>query len=161
MTAPAFDPPPRTTLPPAASWVSRALAAVIDALVLSAATAIVLAPALLSGRDTDLVAVPVLLIAAAAYYPLTMRAAGQTWGKRVARIRVARVDGKPLDAGTIVVRDVVGKTLIFTVLAVIALFVPTLVNFFWPLFDSRKQALHDKMANTLVVRADPALHWDS
>jgi uncharacterized RDD family membrane protein YckC len=134
-----------------ASFPSRVLAGLIDVLVIGAATGLVLAPALLLGRDTDLIAVPVLLLVAAAYFPLTMRSAGQTWGKRVARIRVVRADGRPLDTGTVIVRDVVGKTGIFTVLAVIALFVPTLVNFAWPLFDKRRQALHDKMAQTLVV----------
>lgn len=156
MTAPVLDKPPRTTPPRAASWVSRALALAIDALVLCAVTAVVLAPALLSGRDVDLVAVPVLVIAAAAYFPLTMRAAGQSWGKRATGIRVVRVDGRALDAGTVIVRDVIGKTLIFSVFAVVALFVPTLVNFFWPLFDSRNQALHDKMAQTIVVSSGRA-----
>jgi uncharacterized RDD family membrane protein YckC len=107
LTAPAFDPPPRATLPPAASW-------------------------------------------------LTMRRRGQSWGKQVARIRVVAIDGGPVSAGTVIVRDVVGKFAIFTMLAVIALFVPTIVNFLWPLFDFRNQALHDKMAQTLVVSSEPA-----
>ncbi len=152
MTAPAFDPSPGA----AASWLSRALAWAVDALVLGAATVVVLAPALVAGRNTDYVAAPVLLIVAAAYFPLTMRRRGQTWGKQLARIRVVGADGGPVSTGTVIVRDVVGKFAIFTVLAVIALFVPTIVNFLWPLLDSRNQALHDKMAQTFVVSSAPA-----
>ena len=113
----------------------------------------------------DIVIVPIVLLAGLVYYPLTMRRPGarngQTWGKQLVRIRVVRLDGAPVDANTAVLREVLCKNVIFWTLAVCAVFIPTLVNYLWPLFDKRNQALHDKMANTLVVRAVPALQWPS
>jgi uncharacterized RDD family membrane protein YckC len=150
-----------TALPPAASWPARALAWLLDAVVLTVATLAVIVPAELAGRDTALAVAPTLLVVVTAYFPLTMRRSGQTWGKQVARIRVVGADGRPPETGTIVVREVVGKFVFFTVLPFVALFIPTAVNFLWPLLDKHKQALHDKMASTLVVRADPALQWGS
>jgi uncharacterized RDD family membrane protein YckC len=105
-------------------------------------------------------AVPLTLVVASLYYPRTMRRTGplegQTWGKQLARIRVLRVDGQPVTAGTAMLRDVFGKWFLFGALAFFAVFVPTLVNFIWPAFDKQAQALHDKMALTVVVRADLA-----
>ncbi len=66
---------------------------------------------------------------------------GFTAGKRVLGLRVARLDGKPVGLLWALVR-----TLLF--LAVI----PPLV------FDSDLRGLHDKAANTIVVRATP---WGS
>ncbi|MDA0183774.1 RDD family protein [Solirubrobacter phytolaccae] len=162
MTAPVFDPPPRATLPPFASFGARALAGIVDALVIvvPVSVALLVLSAVLGDDVWSVGVVPLALVAAALYYPRTMGRTGslegQTWGKQIARIRVLRVDGQPVTAGTAVLRDVFGKWLIFTVLAVIAIFIPTLVNFVLPLFDKHKQALHDKMAATVVVRADLA-----
>lgn len=168
MTAPVVDPPPRETLPPLASWGARALAWVLDMLVIVLASSaillgfvVVLVPGLDPG-DLDRVLsaglIPVALAAAGAYFPLLMRRAGerngQTWGKELARIRVVRLDGEPVTAGTALWRDSVSKYGVFTVFAVIALYIPTLVNFLWPLFDKHNQAPHDKVAGTLVVRGD-------
>ncbi len=74
---------------------------------------------------------------------------GQTPGKQVVSIRVVPEAGGPLPFGTGVVRDTVAKNILGT--ATGGLF--SLVDFLWPLWDDRSQALHDKMANTLVVRA--------
>ena len=165
MTAPAFDPPPRATLPPFASFGARALAWVIDTLIIVVPVSLALVVlSLVLGDDLRDVwsvgVIPLTLVAAALYYPRTMGRTGplegQTWGKQLARIRVLRLDGQPVTAGTAVLRDVFGKWLIFTLLAVVAIFLPTLVNYLWPLFDKQKQALHDKVAATVVVRADLA-----
>jgi uncharacterized RDD family membrane protein YckC len=39
--------------------------------------------------------------------------------------------------------------------------IPILLSYLWPLWDTRNQTLHDKMANTIVVRtrgAPQSLH---
>jgi uncharacterized RDD family membrane protein YckC len=165
VTAPVFDPPPRTTQPPVASFGARALAWVIDALVLVVPVSlalVMLAVVLGDGvRDVWSVGViPLTLVAAALYYPRTMARSGplegQTWGKQIARVRVLRMDGEPMSAGVAVLRDVFAKWLLFSLLAVVAIFIPTLVNYFWALFDKQTQALHDKVAATVVVRTDLA-----
>ena len=60
---------------------------------------------------------------------------GTTIGKRVLGLRVARLDGKPVGFGWSLVRTIL-------LLCVI----PPLV------FDSDRRGLHDKAANTIVIR---------
>src|SRR4051794_34821721 len=45
---------------------------------------------------------------------------------------------------------------ICSLVAACALFIPTILDYLWPLWDERNEALHDKMAHTWVVRADVA-----
>lgn len=153
------------TTPPYASLNARALAWLIDTLIVVVPVGLaLLALALALGDDLQDVfsvgVVPLTLAAAALYYPRTMGRSGpfegQTWGKQIARVRVLRLDGQPVTGGTAVLRDVFGKWFLFSLLAFFAIFVPTIVNFIWPAFDKQAQALHDKMAATVVVRADLA-----
>jgi len=167
--APVDAPPPRMAAPPLAGWWSRALAWFLDLVITAVVVALPLVPLVivlavtLSEEDLeqalDIVIVPIVLLAGLVYFPLTMRRPGarngQTWGKQLTRIRVVRLDGAPVDANTAVLREVLCKSVIFWTLSVCALFIPTIVNYLWALFDQRNQALHDKMANTLVVRAYP------
>lgn len=148
---------------PLASFGARALAWVIDTLVvvLPVSVALVVLSLLLGDDLQDVWAfgvVPLSLVVAALYYPRTMGRTGpyegQTWGKQLTRVRVVRLDGKPVTGGTAVLRDVFAKWGIFQLLTVIAIFLPTVVNYIWPAFDKQGQALHDKMAATVVLRAD-------
>ena len=70
---------------------------------------------------------------------------GQTPGKRLVGLRVLRSNGRGQGFGTSLMRDTLGKGLAFIV--------PfgNLVNYLWPLWDSRRQALHDKLLSTQVV----------
>ena len=74
---------------------------------------------------------------------------GQTFGKQALAIRVVDLRGMPVEGGTIVLREVVGKWLP----GLITSGFYTLADDLWPLWDPRNQALHDKIASTLVVRA--------
>jgi uncharacterized RDD family membrane protein YckC len=68
---------------------------------------------------------------------------GQTLGKRVMNIRVIRKDALPLTAGDAFLRY-------------LGYYLGSLffgIGFLWALFDDKSQGLHDKMANTYVVRA--------
>ncbi len=68
---------------------------------------------------------------------------GQTLGKMALKIRVVRVDGRPIGYGYAAVRETLGKLVSFLLLG---------VGFLMAAFDSKKQGMHDKMADTRVVR---------
>jgi uncharacterized RDD family membrane protein YckC len=78
-----------------------------------------------------------------AVYGATMwKLRGSTIGGIVLDLRVVRTDGREIDWGTAIVRALA----CFLSLAVAGL------GFFWIAFDDRKQAWHDKIAGTVVVR---------
>jgi uncharacterized RDD family membrane protein YckC len=101
------------------------------------------------------------LVRGLVYAPLLMRRRGghngQTIGKQVARIRVVREDGWPMSYGAGVLREWLARTLIIQV-AGVALTggVAVLLDYIWPLSDERKQALHDRLASTVVLEARPS-----
>src|SRR5262245_2176635 len=68
---------------------------------------------------------------------------GQSFGKRFIGVRVVRTDGRPIDYQTAVLRHIVGYPLsiLFFGLGIV-----------WMLWDGRRQAWHDKLAKTIVVR---------
>jgi uncharacterized RDD family membrane protein YckC len=78
---------------------------------------------------------------------------GQTLGKQLLGIRVVRTDGRPVTLGTVAVRHWLMKYLVFGIIAVITLYLVTLLNYLWPLWDDQNRALHDMAASTRVVRA--------
>ena len=71
---------------------------------------------------------------------------GQTLGKRMLGIAVRSArDQESIGYGKAFLRY----------LAVVMLgffFIPIILDYLWPLFDSQNQALHDKMISTIVVR---------
>jgi uncharacterized RDD family membrane protein YckC len=74
-------------------------------------------------------------------------ASGQTWGKKIAGIRVVRDTGERLGYGRALVRWAVAVGL------TILLILPNLIDVLWPLWDQRRQALRDKAAGSIVIRA--------
>jgi uncharacterized RDD family membrane protein YckC len=68
---------------------------------------------------------------------------GQSFGKRFIGVRVVRIDGRPIDYQTAVLRHVVGYPLsvLFFGLGVM-----------WMLWDRRRQGWHDKLAKTVVIK---------
>ncbi len=66
-----------------------------------------------------------------------------TLGKRIVGIQVVKSDFSRIDWGTIVIRETVGKFLSGLICG---------LGFIWAGFDPKKQAWHDKIANTLVIR---------
>ncbi len=67
---------------------------------------------------------------------------GQTLGQLVANVKVVRTDGQPCDLRTAVIRFL-GYLVCCLTLG---------IGFLVVAFDSRKQGLHDKIANTYVIR---------
>jgi len=68
---------------------------------------------------------------------------GQTPGKMALRIKVIRTDGSPVSYGRAVLREVLGKFVSSILLC---------VGYLMVAFDSQKQGLHDKMADTYVIK---------
>jgi uncharacterized RDD family membrane protein YckC len=70
---------------------------------------------------------------------------GQTPGKMAMGVKIVRTDGSPITVGTALLRYmgyIVSTLILF-------------IGFIMIAFDSRKQGLHDKIANTYVVRVQP------
>jgi uncharacterized RDD family membrane protein YckC len=91
-------------------------------------------------------------IAAAALYAPTWMAFtnGSTLGKKIFGIRVVRASGEKVGFGYAFVREVLVKGLLFGWLG-LWLFLPWLLNYLWPLWDSENRAGHDFVARSRVV----------
>jgi uncharacterized RDD family membrane protein YckC len=161
------SPGPRIRAPePAdlAEYPTRAVAAILDALVAAGlgllAGVIVYVIVVLLGntghhagnlvRDNAIfIGLPIGLL----YAPLTMarRGArnGQTLGKQAMNIRVVRERLAPMDVPQGLLREALGKQ----ALSAITFGIYLLADYLWPLADAQRQALHDKIAQTWVVRA--------
>ncbi len=126
-------------------WWRRVGATLVDVLVL-AVPAVAISVAL--GEDAGVLVYAVGLLLQLLYAPLLMARAGsangQTLGKQVVGIRVIHESGEPMTFGRGVLRDFVGKT----VLGITVIY--TFIDYLFPLFDGRKQALHDKIGSTTV-----------
>lgn len=70
---------------------------------------------------------------------------GQTLGKKIVGIKVIKErDGQPMGAGL-----AFGRYLLMAILSTLTCY----INLLWPLWDDKKQALHDKVVSTVVVTA--------
>ena len=89
----------------------------------------------------------VLLVIGIAYYViLNGNDRGQTVGKMVMKIAVRNEQtGGPAGYGKAAVRYLVGAVLF------ILCFIPGIVDILFPLWDEKKQTIHDKAAGTVVV----------
>lgn len=145
-----------------AAWRTRAAAFILDGLfVFGLVFAIAIAAAAVAGTS-DRATLETIVYAAAIplgllYAPLLMarrgKANGQTFGKQMLDIRVVRADGGRVTFWNGVVRQVLGQQIPMG----LTVYLYGLVDYLWPLRDQRNQALHDKLAGTLVVRTKDAL----
>lgn len=140
-----------------AGWWARLGALVLDALILMVPIFILgfIVGAVLFASDAgedDATGAAVVIYALATvlpyvYYGLTMGRDGahngQTFGKQIVGIRVKRVSGQPVGFWWAIGRELV-KGIIGTV--------TLLINYLWPLWDKRNQALHDKVMSDVVVK---------
>jgi uncharacterized RDD family membrane protein YckC len=140
------------TLPvarPEAGVVSRSAAYVVDATVLAGIVIVFIAVAQLIGavtgmsaRDLARLAAPVSISALPLLFILYLTVfwglAGRTPGMALLALRVVATSGRPLSWGAAVLRAVT--------LAVFP------IGFLWCVVDRRHQAVHDKLARTLVIR---------
>lgn len=87
------------------------------------------------------------------YYWLLHARWGQTLGKRLLNIRVVRAD----DGGAIGYGQSAWREIFEWLLAFITCGIGFFVDNAWILWDERRQALHDKVAKTVVVKAEPGM----
>ena len=156
--------PPLPTRDELAEVWRRALALVIDTLIVGAVTLAVLVALGLGffgdGTSGTLEAIAATLVGllffvafALVYAPAVMaRTNGQTLGKLAARCRVVRTDGKRVDFLWAAWREVVVKGLLFGVLASLTGGIAYLIDVLWPLWDPQRRALHDFVADSRVVK---------
>jgi uncharacterized RDD family membrane protein YckC len=91
-----------------------------------------------------------LVITIGYYTILHAKWEGQTVGKKAVNIRVVRAQ----DRGAISFGQALGRAVVYQV-AWDLCFLPGLINIAWILWDPRRQAVHDKIAGTVVARATP------
>ena len=85
------------------------------------------------------------VIIAVAYYVYFIGSRGQTPGKMALKIKVIKVDTQQAPGYlNAFLREAVGKFL-----SAIVLF----LGYFWMLWDEKKQTWHDKIVNTIVIKA--------
>ena len=139
-----------------ASWGRRLAALIVDVVVLGTVIGVALYASGMGAeelrdriRDGETMLVVLLfLVPEAIYYTALIGSRSQTFGKMALRIKVVDAES----------RSPIGYPRAFrrwlSTAALRALFtVPTVVDHLWPLRDPRNQALHDKFARSVVVRA--------
>jgi uncharacterized RDD family membrane protein YckC len=82
----------------------------------------------------------------ALYAGFMIAARGQTLGMMALRLRCVQVDGSPVGFGRAFWRG------IFEYVLFMCFILPWLLDVLFPLWDQKKQTLHDKVASTVVVR---------
>ncbi len=84
----------------------------------------------------------VIFLIFVAYVILFWRWKGQTPGKMALRLKIIRADGSDLGWSDVILRflSYIISSLIF------------LIGFIWAFFDDYNQGIHDKLANTFVIR---------
>lgn len=132
-----------------ASWSRRFTAWVVDWIILFVvATAISLAIAVPLGDtsgDAAAILTVVLLAPAAFIYFSLLNGRGKTFGKRLQGITVVDAETlRPIGGGRGALRELIR--------AVLAPYFAFLIDGLWPLWDKRKQTLHDKAARSVVIR---------
>jgi uncharacterized RDD family membrane protein YckC len=152
---------------PLASWGSRAVAQVIDWLILlipGAILAAIVIGATVGDDDSSwwaivgsgALAIVIFALLSLVYAPLLMmrggKRNGQTLGKQMIGITVVRDNGQALGFGYSALREVVVKNLLVGIASSIIPFIPWFLDNFWPLWDDQNRALHDMVVQTHVVR---------
>ena len=136
-------------LPKAGFWI-RFVALLIDSLLVTLVQGICgfflgLAGRGMAGQEMVLVGVSFLFGSAVsvAYYVFFTGYCGQTPGKMALRIKVIRSDGSDISYGRAFLREAVGKFISALIL---------FIGYLMAAFDSQKQGLHDRMADTYVIK---------
>ena len=136
-------------LPKAGFWL-RVVATLIDtALVVALQVVLSLALTMIgvasTGSGEQLATVVMLFgyLLGFAYYIVFTGHGGQTPGKMALRIKVIRRDGREIGYGRAALREVIGKFVSGIILC---------IGYLMVVFDEQKQGLHDRMADTYVIK---------
>jgi uncharacterized RDD family membrane protein YckC len=136
---------------PLAAWGQRVGAIVIDEIFVFVVTR---CASILFGLRHRFGGALLSLVMAAAYYAvLNGSAMGQTFGKRLLNIQVRDA----ASGGAIGVERAALRYIVVGLYRIIPFFVAfSVFDGAWPLWDPKRQALHDKIAGTVVVRLTDA-----
>jgi len=146
--------PTAADLPKAGFWI-RAAASIVDSILLSIAQMILglvlgfsigYATGGLSDDGNTALLIASWLFGAllsVAYYVTFTGYNGQTPGKMMVRIKVIRTDGAAISYGKAALRETIGKFISAIILC---------IGYLMVAFDAQKQGLHDKIADTYVVK---------
>ncbi len=131
-----------------ASFGQRLIAALIDGLVVFAVQFVLTMPFPKTAPGVQpttgaMIAQMLGTLFALIYYVYFIYKEGATPGKKVMKIRVVREDGQPLTVIGAILREVVGKAVSGIVFG---------LGYLWVLWDKKKQAWHDKIAGTVVIK---------
>ena len=130
-----YEEKPKREFVELASLGNRVVAALVDGFIISIITGV------LSRFGGPGLGLSFVISLAYTWYFLT-RQNGQTPGKSLMNIRVVKKDGTPIDDATAIVRYIGYYVSCIIVIGIL-----------WAFWDDKKQGWHDKVANTLVVKA--------
>ncbi len=146
------DPVSAAARPKAGFWI-RVVAAFIDSAavslvqgLLTALLVVIAAWLQISEEGSALLGAALWLFGAVlslAYYVFFTGYCGQTPGKMALRIKVIRTDGSELNYGRSALREIPGKLLSGLILG---------AGYLMVAFDPQKQGLHDRIADTYVIK---------
>jgi uncharacterized RDD family membrane protein YckC len=142
LAAAALPPVALVGLPRAGFWI-RAAALLIDVILVGLIVSFL--PHLMEARTSAGVGFSThhaMLLLLPAYAVVLWKLKGSTIGGIVCRLQVVRLDGRPIDWTTAIVRGL-GSYLSFVCVG---------LGFLWVAFDPQRQSWHDKIAGTTVVR---------
>lgn len=140
-------------VPKAGFWL-RVIAALLDALIVfvlqfSLGALLALAGVVTSGPSEGSIGTMAILVQlfsfalSFAYYIVFTGHCGQTPGKMALRIKVVRCDGSDLSYGRAAFREIPAKFISGIILC---------IGYLMVAFDEQKQGLHDRMADTYVIK---------
>ena len=138
-----------------ASWGSRLGAYLIDVLIVIVPLVVLIVAVVVADPSEDSAAWFLVIVAYIGTFVLPFvyftyfhgGASGQTPGKRMVGIRVVSDDtGQSIGYGRAFGRYAITAVFGF-------FFIPVVLDYLWPLWDSKNQALHDKIVGSVVVRA--------
>jgi uncharacterized RDD family membrane protein YckC len=148
-----------------ASWGRRALAQIVDGVIIGVGAVILVALLSAVGVSAEsdsgvvafvifaLLAVLAFTVVAFLYAPLMMaRTNGQTVGRQLTGIRVIRAEGGRMTFGFAMLREVVVKALLVGIASSVTFGLAWLLDILWPLWDEENRALHDFVVNTRTIR---------
>ncbi len=147
-TAPITNSAPVTPTVKYAGFFARYLAGFIDSVITSMVLKIVTTPFIepYPSKTESLSFSAFSLAATFLYFILMTHYKGTTLGKMVIGASVKSDDMQKLPVGRVVLRETVGK---------IASTITLMVGYIMAAFTEKKQALHDKIAHSIVVLDDP------
>lgn len=139
--------------PPLASWTRRSLALVIDHVLLLPLLLLIA----LASLPAAVLAAPVVALG---YFTLAHGGrSGRSVGERACGIAVRSDPHRSHVARRATYGQAFGRALMLYVFGGLSFVGIGAIDFLWPLWDVKRQAWHDKVAGTIVVRAD-ALELD-